>query len=133
MTILQGDPPHGVKLCIGSREDEWVLGDVFLRGYYSMHDLKNKRIGFHTIDKSKKPVPQKAIILPTKLMVDPPCDYNPLLPKDCPLPKPDPDPVSDPDPIAPSNYIMGINPILFYSILATVILATISAVLYFCL
>jgi hypothetical protein len=31
-------------------QDEWILGDVFMRGYYSMHDLTNNKIGFYTID-----------------------------------------------------------------------------------
>ena len=40
-----------------------------MRGYYSMHDLKNKKMGFHTIDKTKKPVPQKVNKVPTKMMM----------------------------------------------------------------
>jgi len=31
-----------------------------------MHDLTNMRIGFHSIDTAKKPIPKKAERLPTK-------------------------------------------------------------------
>ncbi len=34
-------------ICFGENEtDDWLLGDAFLRGYYSVHDYKRKRFGF---------------------------------------------------------------------------------------
>ena len=34
----------------------WLLGDAFLRGYYSVHDMENNRIGFapHATSNKKK-------------------------------------------------------------------------------
>ena len=37
-----------------------------MRGWYTMHDLTKMRIGFHSIDTTKKPIPKKAERLPTK-------------------------------------------------------------------
>jgi len=47
-------------LCLGIDEKRWILGDVFLRGWYSMHDLTNKRIGFHSFNTRNKPIPEKS-------------------------------------------------------------------------
>jgi hypothetical protein len=42
--------------CLGSNDygGEWILGDTFLRGYYSTHDHTNKRFGFAPHAESKK-------------------------------------------------------------------------------
>ena len=47
-------------LCLGIDENRWILGDAFLRGWYSMHDLTNKRIGFHSLNTRIKPIPEKS-------------------------------------------------------------------------
>ena len=53
-------------LCMVTYDDYWILGDVFMRGWYSMHNLTNMKIGFHSIDPLKKPIPTKALTIPTK-------------------------------------------------------------------
>ena len=53
------------RLCLSSTKDEWILGDAFLRGWYSMHDLTDMKIGFHSLDVTKKPIPVKANTFPT--------------------------------------------------------------------
>ena len=45
-------------MCIDESSDEmWVLGDAFLRGYYSTHDHAEKRFGFapHSLSTKKSP------------------------------------------------------------------------------
>lgn len=45
-------------LCLGdSGADYWILGDVFLRGWYSIHDLDNMKMGFVPHATSVKAVP----------------------------------------------------------------------------
>ena len=47
-------------LCImDSMTDEWILGDAFLRGFYSAHDHEKKRFGFapHTLSEKRTPYP----------------------------------------------------------------------------
>lgn len=34
--------------------DEWILGDVFMRGWYNIHDADNKRMGFVPFTGSSK-------------------------------------------------------------------------------
>ena len=46
------------SLCIGIIEDEWILGDAFMRGWYNIHDHTNARIGFYTLDASAKSKPE---------------------------------------------------------------------------
>jgi len=45
--------------CLGeNRDDEYILlGDTFLRGWYSVHDHKNNRFGFVPHSESKKAAP----------------------------------------------------------------------------
>jgi hypothetical protein len=45
-------------MCIDESSDEmWVLGDAFLRGFYSTHDHAEKRFGFapHSLSTKKSP------------------------------------------------------------------------------
>ena len=58
----------GCTLCLekSTDGDYWILGDVFMRGYYNIHDHTNKQIGFYSIDESKKPVPSKVVRRPTE-------------------------------------------------------------------
>ena len=41
--------PNECVICLYHEEediDKWMLGDVFLRGWYSTYDYKNKKMGF---------------------------------------------------------------------------------------
>ena len=38
-------------------DDYWLLGDTFLRGYYSVHDYESMRFGFAPHSTSDKPAP----------------------------------------------------------------------------
>ena len=73
-----------------------------------MHDLKNMKMGFHTIDKAKKPVPQKHS--PIKPL---PCENDS---EDCPLP----------EAIEPPHKIFGINPVAFLSLMASLAIGSFS-------
>ena len=64
-------------LCLSPEyEDEWILGDAYMRGWYSMHDLTNMKAGFHSIDTAKKPTPTKATSVPTKKLPNDTFDYQ---------------------------------------------------------
>lgn len=41
-----------------SKTNQWILGDAFLRGFYSAHDHKSKKFGFapHSLSEKKSPV-----------------------------------------------------------------------------
>lgn len=46
------------SLCIyDAEEEEWLLGDAFLRGFYSTHDHDAKKFGFapHSLSNKKSP------------------------------------------------------------------------------
>lgn len=76
-------------------------------------------MGFHTIDKAKKPVPQKSTTVPTKPLPvpeEPPCVYDPDYPEDCPLS----------EPAVPPHKIFGINPIAFLSTMAVLSIGSFS-------
>ena len=55
---------HGLgicTICIMSRgEDQWILGDTFMRGWYSIHDYDSNRIGFTPFPSSTKQLPELA-------------------------------------------------------------------------
>lgn len=50
--------------CLGSNDygSDWILGDTFLRGFYSTHDHTNKRFGFAPHSESTKKAPYLGII-----------------------------------------------------------------------
>lgn len=50
--------------CLGSNDfgSDWILGDTFLRGFYSTHDHLNKRFGFAPHANSIKAAPYKAVV-----------------------------------------------------------------------
>ena len=48
------------SICLSTYESEWILGDAFMRGWYNIHDLSNMRMGFYSIDSSKKTLPEQA-------------------------------------------------------------------------
>ena len=60
----------GCFACIGNNGDDnyWILGDSFLRGFYSIHDGVNYKMGFAPHSKSTKKAPIKGnkpdILLP---------------------------------------------------------------------
>jgi hypothetical protein len=59
-------------LCIdNSRDDTWLLGDAFLRGFYSVHDHKNKRFGFAPHTLSTKDAPYHAEFNETSQALEP--------------------------------------------------------------
>ena len=45
---------------IGNSDDFWLLGDVFMRGFYSVHDMGNQKIGFvpHSNSDKRKAEPE---------------------------------------------------------------------------
>lgn len=47
---------------------KWILGDAFLRGWYSIHDYENLRMGFVPFNGSKKSEPELAGSTPTALL-----------------------------------------------------------------
>ena len=54
---IENEGVTGCLLGFGSSDaDFWLLGDTFLRGYYSVHDMTNDRLGFapHATSKKKK-------------------------------------------------------------------------------
>jgi hypothetical protein len=55
--IFMIDTPNSVGCVLGfqaNQDNYWVLGSTFLRGYYSVHDMKNDRLGFGPNKNSKK-------------------------------------------------------------------------------
>ena len=48
----------GCMVCMFDDSDMWILGDVFLRGFYSIHDHTNNRMGFVPYVGSSKSKPQ---------------------------------------------------------------------------
>ena len=56
-------------LCISPKDiTYWLMGDVFMRGWYSVHDLDQKRIGFVPYKGSNKSVPILADSYPKELL-----------------------------------------------------------------
>ena len=45
--------------------DYWILGDAFMRGWYTIHDHTNMRMGFVPYTGSSKGVPIEATSIPT--------------------------------------------------------------------
>ena len=48
-------------LCLQSIDGytEWILGDVFMRGWYSIHDYESNRMGFIPFPDSSKTIPEE--------------------------------------------------------------------------
>lgn len=48
-------------LCLQSIDGytEWILGDVFMRGWYNIHDYENNRMGFIPLPNSSKSIPEE--------------------------------------------------------------------------
>lgn len=46
-------------VCLRAKDDfdSWILGDVFLRNWYSIHELDNKQLGFVPFKGSNKSAP----------------------------------------------------------------------------
>ena len=56
--LEMGDDNCG--LCFNeSKDDMWILGDVFMRGWYHIHDFENKRQGFVPTKLTSKRAPYK--------------------------------------------------------------------------
>jgi len=57
-------------LCISSISgfDEWILGDVFMRGMYNIHDADNKKMGFVPFTGSNKILPYASTSTPAATM-----------------------------------------------------------------
>merc|ERR1712060_5765 len=47
---------------------DWLLGDAFMRGWYSIHDADNMRMGWYSIDTDAKPNPTAKTSTPTEEM-----------------------------------------------------------------
>jgi hypothetical protein len=43
-------------------DTRWLLGDAFLRGYYSVYDYEQRRFGFVPTPNSSKEAPQSGIL-----------------------------------------------------------------------
>lgn len=55
--VINQDDITGCLLGFGASDmPYWLLGDVFLRGYYSVHDMDNDRIGFAPHKNSNKKI-----------------------------------------------------------------------------
>ena len=46
--------------------DEWILGDVFMRGWYNIHDHENLRFGFVPFKGSTREPAQRATVTPSE-------------------------------------------------------------------
>lgn len=57
-------------LCFSTYESEWILGDVFMRGWYNIHDHANKRMGFYSFNTADKPFPEESLTPPTSDFVE---------------------------------------------------------------
>ena len=55
--ILKEDGQCWVCLDHNGSDDSWLLGDTFLRGFYSTHDYTNKKFGFAPHATSLKSAP----------------------------------------------------------------------------
>lgn len=55
----------------------WLLGDVFMRGFYSVHDMDNQKIGFvpHSNSDKQAPEPAEFSTLPDQTMSGSSTDY----------------------------------------------------------
>ena len=57
-------------ICLEANDSlgKWLLGDAFLRGWYSIHDYENMRMGFVPFNGSSKVVPELAVTAPTAVL-----------------------------------------------------------------
>ena len=66
--MLYDESSESYGMCIDeSWDDYWVLGDAFLRGFYSTHDHAENRFGFAPHSLSTKKSPYKGDI-PTEVL-----------------------------------------------------------------
>lgn len=67
--VVYGSTGETCALCFDAYDiDYWILGDSFLRGWYSIHDYDQTRVGFVPYKGSEKTAPEKAKSVPNVML-----------------------------------------------------------------
>ena len=68
VSLAENNSLCGICILADSSFDSWILGDVFMRGWYNIHDATNKRMGFVPFINSSKTAPVTANTTPSAIM-----------------------------------------------------------------